>query len=304
MTDLPEYPLVTFALFAYNQEKYIREAVEGALEQNYPNLEIIISDDFSTDRTYEIVQTLAAQYQGPHSVRINRNTRNMGIGAHADEIVRMSAGSYIFAAAGDDISESNRVEICLKFLLEQGVYAVTTDESHQTSEGDLIGLHRREHMRELTLADVIRNRYSLGCTEVWSRELFTRFAPMDEAVVNEDVVMAVRALLLGKIEYVPLATVRRTVGIGVSERKQDASIRSKALYHKAQLALWRTVRRDLYDFGRHGAFPEVERRMRHHDLGVRLYEEGSLIAAFTLLGSMSGCREVAKWAICRVSRGN
>ena len=43
MSDLPEYPLVTFALFAYNHEQYIREAVEGALAQDYPNLEIIIS---------------------------------------------------------------------------------------------------------------------------------------------------------------------------------------------------------------------------------------------------------------------
>ena len=42
-------PLVTFALFAYNQEKYIREAVEGAFAQTYAPLEIILSDDCSTD---------------------------------------------------------------------------------------------------------------------------------------------------------------------------------------------------------------------------------------------------------------
>lgn len=39
-----EKPLVTFALFAYNQESCIREAVEGALAQDYENLEIILSD--------------------------------------------------------------------------------------------------------------------------------------------------------------------------------------------------------------------------------------------------------------------
>lgn len=40
-------PLVTFALFAYNQEKFIREAVEGAFAQTYESLEIILSDDCS-----------------------------------------------------------------------------------------------------------------------------------------------------------------------------------------------------------------------------------------------------------------
>ena len=46
-----ELPLLTFALFSYNQENYIRQAVEGALAQDYPRLEIIISDDCSQDET-------------------------------------------------------------------------------------------------------------------------------------------------------------------------------------------------------------------------------------------------------------
>ena len=48
-------PLITFALFAYNQEKYIEEAVQGAFLQTYSPLEIILSDDGSTDRTFEII---------------------------------------------------------------------------------------------------------------------------------------------------------------------------------------------------------------------------------------------------------
>jgi hypothetical protein len=49
-----DQPLVTFALFAYNQEKYIREAVEGAFAQTYEPIEVILSEDYSTDRTFEI----------------------------------------------------------------------------------------------------------------------------------------------------------------------------------------------------------------------------------------------------------
>jgi glycosyltransferase involved in cell wall biosynthesis len=62
--EMPDNPtdrsLVTFALFAYNQEKYIREAVEGALAQTYEPLEIILSDDCSSDRTFETMREMAA----------------------------------------------------------------------------------------------------------------------------------------------------------------------------------------------------------------------------------------------------
>ena len=59
-----ERPLVTFALFAYNQEQFIREAVEGAFAQTYEPLEIILSDDCSTDRTFEIMQEMASACEG------------------------------------------------------------------------------------------------------------------------------------------------------------------------------------------------------------------------------------------------
>jgi glycosyltransferase involved in cell wall biosynthesis len=57
-------PLVTFALFTYNRERYIREAVEGAFSQTYSPLEIILSDDCSSDSTFEIIREMAGAYVG------------------------------------------------------------------------------------------------------------------------------------------------------------------------------------------------------------------------------------------------
>ena len=68
-------PLITFALMAYNQEQLIEEAVAGALAQTYSPLEIILSDDCSTDRTFEIMEEMADEYKGPHSVSIRRTSR-------------------------------------------------------------------------------------------------------------------------------------------------------------------------------------------------------------------------------------
>lgn len=56
---------MTFALLAYNQEDYIREAVQGTFAQAYKSLEITLSDDCSSNRTYQIMQEMAGAYRGP-----------------------------------------------------------------------------------------------------------------------------------------------------------------------------------------------------------------------------------------------
>lgn len=102
-------PLVTFMLFAYNHEKYIREAVEGALAQTYTPLEIILSDDCSTDKTFEIIQEIAKSYTGKHQLVINRNEKNLGLAEHVNGLFKKANGEIIVLAAGDDISLPHRV---------------------------------------------------------------------------------------------------------------------------------------------------------------------------------------------------
>jgi glycosyltransferase involved in cell wall biosynthesis len=110
-------PLVSFVLFAYNTEKYIREAVSGALSQTYSPLEIILSDDCSTDRTFEIMQEMAANYQGPHKIVLNRNPQNFGIGRHYNKFMELASGEIIELAAGDDISLPKRTAHSVDILL-------------------------------------------------------------------------------------------------------------------------------------------------------------------------------------------
>lgn len=109
LPPLQERPLVTFALFAYNQEKYIREAVEGAFAQTYEPLEIILSDDCSTDRTFEIMQEMAAGYRGRHKIITSQNPRNLGLVDHVCAVTKLIQGKFVVLGAGDDISKPERV---------------------------------------------------------------------------------------------------------------------------------------------------------------------------------------------------
>lgn len=109
-----ERPLVTFALFAYNQEQYIREAIEGAFSQTYEPLEIILSDDYSSDRTFKIMQEMAAAYQGPHTIVVRRSSLNCGIIDHVLSVAKIASGELMCVAAGDDISLPNRTSAIVK----------------------------------------------------------------------------------------------------------------------------------------------------------------------------------------------
>ncbi len=108
LTKRGERPLVTFALFAYNQEKYILEAIESVLAQTYQPLEIILSDDCSSDRTPEIMEEKARAYRGPHRVIVRKGTRNVGTLSHLLSAARISQGEIFIVAAGDDISLPER----------------------------------------------------------------------------------------------------------------------------------------------------------------------------------------------------
>lgn len=198
--------LVTFALFAYNQERFIAEAVRCALAQTYSPLEIIISDDGSTDRTFEIIQQEVATYDGPHEVRLNCNARNIGFGAHINLMMQMASGSFIVAAAGDDVSLPNRVARLYsayhssnRNALSVFSNAMVIDE-YGNRESLFIQAIDAKHLALEWLAKHMGG--AIGCAHAWDRRVFDIFGPIDEKVIHEDVVISFRAALLGKVEFV------------------------------------------------------------------------------------------------------
>ena len=98
----------TLALIGYNQESMIRRAIDGALAQSGPPIEIIFSDDHSADGTFDVMQTAAEAYRGPHRIVLNRNSRNLGIGGHVARVSELATGQWVALAAGDDVSLPQR----------------------------------------------------------------------------------------------------------------------------------------------------------------------------------------------------
>jgi glycosyltransferase involved in cell wall biosynthesis len=199
--------LVTFALFSFNQENFIQEAVESALAQTYDSLEIIISDDCSSDKTFEIIQEIVAGYTGLHNVIINKNMKNMGISKHIRYIDEIAKGEIIIHAAGDDISYPDRSsKLVQAFLNEKKQPSLLMSNAHIIDEsGDIVGILSKplEIIRELN-ADPMDISFAVGaCTFAISKELVDAFAPPLDGIYGEDRLLMFRAKLLNGTLYIP-----------------------------------------------------------------------------------------------------
>lgn len=206
--QIDERPLVTFALFAYNQEKYIREAVEGAISQTYEPLEIILSDDCSTDRTFEIMQEMAGEYAGKHRITVRRNAKNEGTACHVQSVFTESAGRLFVVAAGDDISLPERVMALFNVWESEGhPNGVVGSGWEIFQDDDVVNVIRFTKNRSIFANNPLEGyarAYWLPAaapTVAYTRDIFEKFSPLFGGGLIEDAPLFFRAALVGRFVH-------------------------------------------------------------------------------------------------------
>jgi glycosyltransferase involved in cell wall biosynthesis len=200
----PDRPLVTFMLIAYNQERFIREAVEGAFSQTYSPLEIILSHDCSKDRTFEIMKEMAAGYHGPHTVIVRRNETNQGIAGHINKIMEVASGEIVVAAAGDDISLPERTNTIVEAYIQSEGKALSlfSDIIDINEIGQPIFRRKSGKKPSFGILEMASRQVSVsGNSHAWHRKLFDLFGPINPIAIQEDVVIPFRACLIGEVKY-------------------------------------------------------------------------------------------------------
>lgn len=205
LPPLDERPLVTFALFAYNQEEYIRKAIEAAFAQTYVPLEIVLSDDCSTDNTFAIMKMLAADYKGPHSVMVRKTEKNLGTLQHLAEVAQKAKGGLLVLAAGDDVSKPERVSLMVRYWVESGAWGICSRYDRIGSDGKLLEINLRPSVLdnhgferffypEEGTVNVVH-----GCSSAYDMRVFS-YLELNEVgyILSEDGAISVLLNLLGK----------------------------------------------------------------------------------------------------------
>lgn len=224
MTNSP-LPLLTFGVVAYNQESFIAAAVTSALAQTYGNLEILLSDDCSGDSTFQVMESLAKVYRGPHRIVLNRNRERLGLCAHVNRAVELSHGALFIVAAGDDISHPERSDRIFSAwnATQRKAHSVYSAYSTIDAAGNPIPQitsrkpatvpEPSHELLTVTPLDYVRQKSIAisGCSHAFSPKLFELFGALPANIVCEDMALGFRSVLLGPILRLaePLVQYRR-----------------------------------------------------------------------------------------------
>ena len=100
----------SICLATYNHEKYITQCLTSILNQNYNNIEILISDDCSRDETIQKINEFFLKYKHNYKIKLYRQKKNLGISKNYNFLYGKSKGKYLIFFGGDDIMIENKVK--------------------------------------------------------------------------------------------------------------------------------------------------------------------------------------------------
>jgi glycosyltransferase involved in cell wall biosynthesis len=204
---------VSAVLLCYNAERYVREALRSVLEQDFQgSMEVIVSDDASTDGTVDVIRRELAANRGPHSARLLvRPANSGGKTAHLNQVFPNVRGDVLVSFDADDIAEPHRIAtIARQFGADRSVHAVFSGCSLIDAIGRPKGLGGVPHPSSNTdtrswFAQV--DAYAAGATLAIRREVMELFGTLPHDI-SEDITLPFRASLIGEVSYVPEPLVR------------------------------------------------------------------------------------------------
>jgi len=197
-------PRVSFIITSYNQQEYLREAIESAIDQTVAAFEIIVADDHSTkDSSIETIREYAARY--PELVRGLFQEKNVGIPKNRNSALRMVKGDYVAILDGDD-------RLLPGFIERHGAALTTNPHAHvsYSNRYDINQLgERRAHDRDPqpsgdVLAYIARGRKGILRSMVAKYDLVRAAGFLDENHYHYDgFILTLRLAKLTPFVYLP-----------------------------------------------------------------------------------------------------
>lgn len=124
-------PLVSIVFTSYNHKEYLKQALDSLVNQTYPNLEIIIIDDCSTDGSQEILK----KYGHFDHINLILKTQNSGSYVKASNFgASLAKGKYILFAQCDDFAESTQIDDLVKVFEQNRTVGVVFSQSYLVDE--------------------------------------------------------------------------------------------------------------------------------------------------------------------------
>lgn len=183
---------------AFNAEAYVAQAVGSALSQTYGNLEVVVVNDGSTDRTAKVLEPLMDRI-------VYIEQENRGTAAARNAALRSSTGDFLALLDADDYWMPTRLERLVSFLKDHPEFGFVTSDAYVATSDRVLSqtvyglLGKRRSFREESQAYWITQYNFVAMMAVIRRELFQRHGPFDETLRrSEDWDLWIRFILGGE----------------------------------------------------------------------------------------------------------
>jgi glycosyltransferase involved in cell wall biosynthesis len=199
-------PRVSIGVPVFNGENYLAQALDSLLAQTFAGLELIISDNASTDGTEEICRSYASR---DRRVRYARNDDNVGAARNFNQLVALARGEYFKWAAHDDLCSPEFLQRCID-ALEQDPSAVLSYPWARAIDGDGVVLYDFEPMPKLGAKKAHERFFQCVCVPHQQNPVFgvvrtevLRETRLIGSYMSSDRVLLGELVLLGPFHEVP-----------------------------------------------------------------------------------------------------
>ena len=235
--------LVSVIIPCFNCERWVSDAVQSCLNQTYPNLEIIVVDDGSTDKSVELLRSFVPR------IRLETG-RNRGGNVARNRGFALSTGEYIQYLDADDYLQPDKISRQVQFLESTNADVVYGDWRYRTHLPDgtsYLDEIEVSGVQEDVIASLLSNWWVFLGAILYRREVVDRVGGWDEtlrAAQDQDFLRSV-ALSGARICYQPgcRAIYRRYGAVTVSSSNRDRWVENHSLsLRKCEAALEATGR--------------------------------------------------------------
>ncbi len=192
----------------YNGEKYLKEQIDSILNQTYKNIQIIISDDCSTDSTREILK----QYEQNEKIKIYYQEKNLGYIKNFEFLLRNVENNIYMLSDQDDVWKEQKIEKSVEKLKNENLDLVfgdleVVDENLNTLYGSFNKFMKLDRKIEKYI-DSYKLQYLYncitGCTIISRKKLIDKILPLpnNSKYMVHDYWMGLMVALNGKIGYI------------------------------------------------------------------------------------------------------
>jgi glycosyltransferase involved in cell wall biosynthesis len=163
-------PLISVALCTYNGEKFLREQIDSILAQTYKNLEIVIVDDCSTDKTTNIINAYAEKDK---RIKLFQNESNLGFNKNFERALGLTSGEYIAISDQDDIWLPQKLQSLLDNIKNNWLIFSNSSYLGDSKQGRLLNSFKLP----ANYKGILLRNHVTGHTSLMHRELLSFVLP-------------------------------------------------------------------------------------------------------------------------------